>query len=354
MYFTFLIISAIFPNVTPVEVGAKQQIEEDFATLTSLARQNNFTLRDVPRDGNCLFSAMQLQLPELGILLGQDTLRQRLVAYFEEHPYTHDGATHLRKFIAAPFESIDSYNADTEMPNEEDLIVNSIEDTTTRLQFRWCKYLERLASTAWGDHVAVQGLADMLNVDVHILSTTNPNMDRIKTCHTAVGVVYLGLIGQFHYMALERQPAQVNCGSNEDHRPTDAPMHTSEEDHRQVEDEQAFNHQAQLRGLPYECSMHREDIDTSADNVFSVAPGEGQKPIAILTDEHFEEMCYPNKYPCGNFGLMANREKKLTVRKYFNQRLLDADGRFAKDVEYLLTAQHRKIAVCIRHRTESD
>ena len=33
-------------------------------------------------------------------------------------------------------------------------------------------------------------------------------------------------------------------------------------------------------------------------------------------------------------------EKKLTVHRYFNQRLLDADGRFYKDVEYLLTAQY--------------
>ena len=33
------------------------------------------------------------------------------------------------------------------------------------------------------------------------------------------------------------------------------------------------------------------------------------------------------------------KEIKLTVRKYFNQRLLDADGRFTKDIEYLLTAQ---------------
>ena len=51
-------------------------------------------------------------------------------------------------------------------------------------------------------------------------------------------------------------------------------------------------------------------------------------------------MCNPTKYPCGNFGLLANREKRLTVRKFFNQRLLDADGRFARDVEYLLTAQY--------------
>ena len=37
---------------------------------------------------------------------------------------------------------------------------------------------------------------------------------------------------------------------------------------------------------------------------------------------------------------MSNRKVKLTVREYFNQRLLDADGRFAKDIEYLLTAQY--------------
>ena len=83
--------------------------------------------------------------------------------------------------------------------------------------------------------------------------------------------------------------------------------------------------------------MHREEGN---DDIFSIAPGERQKPIAILTDEHFEEMCNPTKYPCGNFGLLANREKRLTVRKFFNQRLLDADGRFARDVEYLLTAQY--------------
>ena len=47
----------------------------------------------------------------------------------------------------------------------------------------------------------------------------------------------------------------------------------------------------------------------TAENVFSVAPGEGHKPIGILTDEHFEEMCNPTKYPGGKFGLMSKRER---------------------------------------------
>ena len=36
---------------------------------------------------------------------------------------------------------------------------------------------------------------------------------------------------------------------------------------------------------------------------------------------------------------MTARKVKLTVRNYFSQRPLDADSRFAKDIEYLLPAQ---------------
>ena len=71
--------------------------------------------------------------------------------------------------------------------------------------------------------------------------------------------------------------------------------------------------------------------------MFAVAPGEGQKPIGLLNDKHFEDMCIPTKYPTGRHGLVTERRTRLTVRKYYNQRLLDADGRFARDIEYLLT-----------------
>ena len=46
------------------------------------------------------------------------------------------------------------------------------------------------------------------------------------------------------------------------------------------------------------------------------------------------------EYPTGKFGLITEKKTKITVCKYFNQRLLDADGRFARDIEYLLTAQY--------------
>lgn len=51
-------------------------------------------------------------------------------------------------------------------------------------------------------------------------------------------------------------------------------------------------------------------------------------------------MCNPTKCPGGKFGLMSKREVKWIFRKHINQRLLDADGRFAKSIEYWLIAQY--------------
>ena len=51
-------------------------------------------------------------------------------------------------------------------------------------------------------------------------------------------------------------------------------------------------------------------------------------------------MSNPTKYPFGSEGINTHRERSITIRKYFNQRLLHVDGRFAKDIEYLLAAQY--------------
>ena len=50
----------------------------DEVTLNSLARDRGFSVRDVPRDGNCLFSAVAVQLDRLGIQPGEMSLREQL------------------------------------------------------------------------------------------------------------------------------------------------------------------------------------------------------------------------------------------------------------------------------------
>ena len=63
LFFSVWVITVTLPNVTPIMATPtpEGQFGEDLAMLTSLARERGFTLKDVPRDGNCLFSAVQLQ-----------------------------------------------------------------------------------------------------------------------------------------------------------------------------------------------------------------------------------------------------------------------------------------------------
>ena len=279
-----------------------------------------------------------MQLENIGIQRRRN-LRAELVEHLQSSPYTH-GSSHLRDYVSAPVIADDPLNEDTEAPTRQDEVINSIKDADLRQQLRWLQYLERLHAGAWGDHIAVQGLADMLHVDIHIISTINPDMELVRTSyHTSIGVIHLGLIGQFHYQALVK--LEEHCTANTLSE-SQVPVSPEEKcDQEFVEDQEALKHQAQLRGLPYDSCLLREDtVDATSDNIFAIAPGEGHKPISILQDKHFEEMCNPTKYPTGKFGLITERKTKLTVRKYFNQGLLDADGRFARDIEYLLTAQY--------------
>ena len=60
----------------------------------------------------------------------------------------------------------------------------------------------------------------------------------------------------------------------------------------------------------------------------------------IIKDVQFELMCNPDKFPFGMGCFNETRTQKLTYRKYFQQRLLDVDGRFARDLDYLFAAQY--------------
>ena len=199
-----------------------------------------------------------VQLDSLGIERGETSLREQLVEYLQSHPYTHDGSSHLREFVSAPVDSEDPSNADTEPPSEQDVFISSIEDPQMRQQLRWLRYLERLNAGAWGNHIAVQGLANMLRVNIHIISTLNPDMEVIRTSHTTpTGVIYLGLIDQFHYQALKTiHPSSNLSSANQSDQPESQP---EEHDKEFVEDQEAFKHQAQLRGLPYDSFLLRED-----------------------------------------------------------------------------------------------
>uniref|UniRef100_A0A1X7VHQ4 Helitron helicase-like domain-containing protein n=1 Tax=Amphimedon queenslandica TaxID=400682 RepID=A0A1X7VHQ4_AMPQE len=51
-------------------------------------------------------------------------------------------------------------------------------------------------------------------------------------------------------------------------------------------------------------------------------------------------MSNPDKFPLGSGGFNTESITSLTYRKYLNQRLLNIDGRFSSDLDYLFCAQY--------------
>ena len=105
--------------------------------------------------------------------------------------------------------------------------------------------------------------------------------------------------------------------------------HNNEEDN---EDILAMEQNCNLRDLPIDTCLQCE-VPEQANQIFSIAPGEGSKPIPLLTDKLFEELANPEKFPNGKGGYAdTERHTRLTLQKYVNACLLDQDGRFAKDI----------------------
>ena len=71
-----------------------------------------------------------------------------------------------------------------------------------------------------------------------------------------------------------------------------------------------------INGGPQITSVLTVENPESDNNILSIAPGEGEKPLSIRCDENFEEM------------------------SNFNQCLLNTDGRFSHDLDYLFMAQY--------------
>jgi len=83
-------------------------------------------------------------------------------------------------------------------------------------------------------------------------------------------------------------------------------------------------------------------VSSVTDATFCVAPAEGNKPKYIITDENSEVLAFPDMFPyvTGSFNTEQHTLRKLDLRCYFNPRLLNVDGRFPANVEYLLAAQY--------------
>ena len=113
---------------------------------------------------------------------------------------------------------------------------------------------------------------------------------------------------------------------------------SDDEDTELVEEQVAVNYRQELTGDPLPSVVQFENLE---NQIYQCAPGENNIPKYILLDNDFEVLAFPDLFPYGGGGYhSANRKVKLPIRKYFQQHLLNVDGRFAQNIEYLFCAQY--------------
>ncbi|XP_061883615.1 uncharacterized protein LOC133634970 [Entelurus aequoreus] len=75
-------------------------------------------------------------------------------------------------------------------------------------------------------------------------------------------------------------------------------------------------------------------------DVVCLAPAEGNSPVRMLSDKFNEAMCFPALFPNSRNTFHADRAHRITLLRYFNNRVMHADGRFARNVEYIFFCQY--------------
>ncbi|XP_042609822.1 uncharacterized protein LOC122142829 [Cyprinus carpio] len=119
------------------------------------------------------------------------------------------------------------------------------------------------------------------------------------------------------------------------------------EDEKVVKDdpEEDITYIKEQSGLLSDTSLQPVDlgseiIDQHFHDVLNVAPGEGNSPIRLLSDKSNEAKCFPVLYPTGGPTFHDERQEKITLSRYLNARILNADGRFAQNTDFLFYAQY--------------
>ncbi|XP_067660106.1 uncharacterized protein, partial [Haliotis asinina] len=81
-------------------------------------------------------------------------------------------------------------------------------------------------------------------------------------------------------------------------------------------------------------------LDNNYENIINISPCENNIPVAISSDKTNEAKCFPVLFPKGTPTFHDEREERLTLARYLNTRLLNADGRFARSTDYIFYAQY--------------
>ena len=329
--------NAISNNVMQCDDDDAKRVEMAHQRLKTNAFKEGYSICNVPGDSDCVFHAMCHELGKLKLYDGNAReLRSKVAQFMKQNPMC-DNVHEYKHFWTGRIEQDNLLNADTEQPTDEDRVIEKIEDEALRIERRWALYLRRLEhEKQWGDHLVLKGLAEQFKVNIHIISSETTNIFIHEPYFAnSVGDAHIGVILQHHFVALDKDKDISHSTADS----SDNSLQEQQNEQYEAEDKAALEKSVELCGLPYESGLFNKDPDW-CNKIISCAPGEKHKPIPLLSDKNFEQLSNPDKFCDGQNGLLSDREKPIHTRRYFNQRLLDVDGRFAKSTDYLLSAQY--------------
>ena len=107
-----------------------------------------------------------------------------------------------------------------------------------------------------------------------------------------------------------------------------------------INDEEDRFHGLHLDSCLQAVDIGQEILDQYFDEIICCAPCEGKNPVSILQDESNEAKCFPILFPIGQPTFHDKREEKITLGRYFLNRLMHVDNRFAQNTDFIFYAQY--------------
>ena len=209
----------------------------------------------------------------------------------------------------------------TDPITQEDEFISYITDPQLQTELRWQKYVKYLKQGAWGDNIAMHAVSDMLSLTIYVLSSHYPMYSVISQICCATNEVFVGLI---LYVGLDKLPAPALPIADKPAQPNQSePAYDDEPDEATTaegEGKSVGPHKLAwcvlkiLKALAKQCVLPQ------------------------VKERETTKHSNPVQYGTGTFS--CDGPRKLTYRKYFNQRLMDVDGRFSRDLDYLFVAQY--------------
>ena len=104
------------------------------------------------------------------------------------------------------------------------------------------------------------------------------------------------------------------------------------------ENQAALDHRQEMTGDALPSMMQFDSLENC---ICQCAPSEINIPRYILLDDNFVVLAFPDLFPYGKRAYHTEgRTAYLPISKYFQQRLLNVDTHFARNIEYIFCAQY--------------